>query len=95
MAVLILSEDTPIIEEMNTLGTSSADNKRYDELRALRQTIFEAAIPYLETTFKLKPKDVQAAKTLMNIYRSTSNTDKYQAMKAKVKNLKLEIKRFA
>jgi tetratricopeptide (TPR) repeat protein len=87
MAVIILSEDAPLIEEMNTLGTSSADNKRYDELRAERQKIFEAAIPYLETTFKLKPKDIQAAKTLMNIYQSTFKTDKYKEMKAKVEEL--------
>ena len=87
VAVLILSQDTALVEEMNTLGTSSADNKRYDELQADRQEIFEAAIPYLETTFKLKPKDVQAAKTLMNIYRTTSKTDKYKLMKAKVEEL--------
>ncbi|WP_415190601.1 tetratricopeptide repeat protein [Psychroserpens sp.] len=87
IAVLILAEEGSIVEEMNSLGNSSADNKRYDELRAKRVEIFESAIPYLETTLKLKPKDVQAAQTLMNIYRGSGQTDKYKAMKAKVEAL--------
>ncbi|MFD2916047.1 tetratricopeptide repeat protein [Psychroserpens luteus] len=87
MAVLILAEEGAIVEEMNSLGNSSADNKRYDELRAKRTTIFESAIPYLETTLRLKPKDIQAAQTLMNIYRGSGQTDKYKAMKAKIEEL--------
>jgi len=72
---------------MNSLGTSSADNKRYDELRAERTSIYEQAIPYLETTLKMKPKDIQAAQTLMNIYSATAQTEKFKAMKAKVEEL--------
>lgn len=87
IAVLILAEEGAIVEEMNSLGNSSADNKRYDELRAKRTTIFESAIPYLETTLKMKPKDIQAAQTLMNIYRGSGQTDKYKAMKARVEEL--------
>ncbi|WP_047547624.1 tetratricopeptide repeat protein [Psychroserpens sp. Hel_I_66] len=87
MAVLILSNESAIVEEMNSLGTSSADNKRYDELRAERTSIYEQAIPYLETTLKMKPKDIQAAQTLMNIYSATAQTEKFKAMKAKVEEL--------
>ncbi|MEM5564374.1 tetratricopeptide repeat protein [Psychroserpens sp. AS72] len=87
MAVLILAEEGAIVEEMNSLGNSSADNKRYDELRAKRTTIFESAIPYLETTLKLKPKDIKAVQTLMNIYRGSGQTDKYKEMKARLETL--------
>ena len=87
IAVLILSEESNIVEEMNSLGNSSADNKRYDELRAKRSTIFESAIPYLEATLKLKPKDIQAVQTLMNIYRGSGKTDKYKELKAKLETL--------
>ncbi|WP_040279761.1 tetratricopeptide repeat protein [Psychroserpens damuponensis] len=87
MAVLILADEGAIVEEMNSLGNSSADNKRYDELRAKRTEIFESAIPYLETTLKLKPKDIQAVQTLMNIYRGSGQTDKYKEMKAKLETL--------
>ncbi|WP_299334174.1 tetratricopeptide repeat protein [uncultured Psychroserpens sp.] len=87
MAVLILSREEAIVEEMNSLGTSSADNKRYDELRAERTKLYESAIPYLETALKLKPKSINAAQTLMNIYSATSQMDKFKAMKAKVEEL--------
>ncbi|MDG5492889.1 tetratricopeptide repeat protein [Psychroserpens sp. SPM9] len=87
MAVLILGTEKEIVEEMNSLGTSSADNKRYDELRAERTKIYEAAVPYLETALKLKPNSINAAQTLMNIYSATSQTDKFKAMKAKVEEL--------
>lgn len=88
MAVLILGSEKDIIEEMNSLGTSSADNKRYDELREERTKLYETAIPFLEKTLELKPNDIQAAQTLMNIYSATSQTDKFKAMKAKVQELK-------
>ncbi|MEH6535577.1 MAG: tetratricopeptide repeat protein [Psychroserpens sp.] len=87
MAVLILGTESDIVEEMNSLGTSSADNKRYDELRAKRTNIYETAIPFLETALKLKPNSINAAQTLMNIYSATSQTDKFKAMKAKLEEL--------
>ncbi|SDS62612.1 Flp pilus assembly protein TadD, contains TPR repeats [Formosa sp. Hel1_31_208] len=87
MAVLLLSTEKDLVAEMNSLGTSKADNKRYDELKAQRTSIYESAIPYLETTLKLKPKDIQAAQTLMNIYSAIGETDKFKAMKAKVAEL--------
>lgn len=84
MAVLILSSEKDIIEEMNGLGNSTADNRRYDELKDERMALYETAIPFLEKTLELKPKDVHAAQTLMNIYSATAQTDKFKAMKAKV-----------
>ncbi len=84
MSVLILSQETELVEEMNSLGTSTKDNKRYDELRGKRVEIYESAIPYLETALKLKPESIQAAKTLMNIYSVVGKTDKFKTMKAKV-----------
>jgi len=84
LAVLILSTESTIVEEMNSLGTSNADNIRYDELKEERSQIYSSAIPYLETALKLKPSNISAAQTLMNIYRVTSQTDKYKEMKIKV-----------
>lgn len=84
MAVLILGGEQKIIEQMNSLGNSAADNKKYDELRDSINQLYKDAIPYLESTLKLRPKDIQAAKTLMNIYSSLGETAKFKEMKAKV-----------
>lgn len=87
MAVLILGQEKGIFDKMNALGTSAADDKKYEELQKEKQSLYESAIPFLETTLKLKPKSVQAAKTLMNIYSALSMTDKFKAMKEKVAEL--------
>lgn len=87
IAVLILGKEQAIIDEMNGLGTSTADNKRYDELKEKRIELYKEAVPHLEYTLKLKPKDLQAAKTLMNIYSAIEDTANFKAMKAKVEAL--------
>ncbi|WP_299391407.1 tetratricopeptide repeat protein [uncultured Gelidibacter sp.] len=84
MAVLILSKEQALIEEMNALGSSAADNKKYDELKAERSKLYAEAVPYLETTLKLRPTDLQAAKTLVNIYSALGDTAKMKEMKLKV-----------
>ena len=69
---------------MNGLGTSKADDKRYDELREQRQNIYRKAIPYLSKALEIDAKSVSAAQTLMNIYSVLGETDKYKALKEKV-----------
>ncbi|MGC6430553.1 MAG: tetratricopeptide repeat protein [Jejuia sp.] len=86
-AALVLSGEESIIEEMNGLGTSLADDKRYDELREERQQLYRDAIPYLAKALELNPKSVDAASTLMNIYSVLGETAKYKEMKAKVESM--------
>ncbi|WP_418513180.1 tetratricopeptide repeat protein [Corallibacter sp.] len=87
IAALILDEEKDIIEEMNGLGSSAADNKRYDELKEERMNVYKSAIPYLEAVLKINPDDVQVTKTLMNIYSAIDNTAKFKALKAKLETL--------
>ena len=87
MAVLILQGEKDIIDQMNNLGSSAADNKRYDELRDERIALYKEAIPYLESTLRISPSNLQAAKTLMNIYSAIDETTKFKEMKAKVEAL--------
>jgi len=87
LAVVILAGEADIVEEMNNLGTSSADNKKYDELKAKRTGLYEEAVPYLEKALELKATNIDAARTLMNIYSAIGETDKFKVMKAKVEEL--------
>ncbi|WP_418603258.1 tetratricopeptide repeat protein [Hwangdonia sp.] len=84
MAALILNGEQAIIEEMNGLGTSKKDDLRYDELREERQNIYKSAIPYLDKAIAIDSKNINAAKTLMNIYSVIGETAKYKAMKERV-----------
>ena len=74
-AALILDKDEPIIEEMNSLGMSTADYNRYDELKLIREDLFKSAIPFLEKVYELDPNNIDCIKTLRNIYEQLGNSD--------------------
>jgi tetratricopeptide (TPR) repeat protein len=72
---------------MNALGTSASDNRKYEELKEQRSQLYKEAIPYLEKALELKNSNIDAAKTLMNIYSVLGQTDKFKAMKIKVEEI--------
>ncbi|REG88114.1 tetratricopeptide repeat protein [Winogradskyella sediminis] len=84
IAVVILDGEAKIVEEMNALGTSKADNIKYDELKEKRTKVYEKAIPYLEKALELKNTNIDAARTLMNIYSALGETAKFKEMRTKV-----------
>lgn len=90
LAVLVLDKEQALIEEMNKLGTSAADNKKYDELKVERENLYKQAVPYLSKVLELNPKDLQAAKTLMNIYSALADDANFKAIKAKVEAMENE-----
>ncbi|MBQ0767883.1 MAG: tetratricopeptide repeat protein [Bizionia sp.] len=85
IAALILSEETAVIEEMNSLGSSVADNKRYDELKQKRSDIYNEAIPYLEKVLEVDEDNIDVAKTLKGIYSAIGKDAKYKAIVEKYK----------
>ncbi len=87
IAALILSNEKEIVDKMNALGTSSADNKKYDDFKAQREQIYKDAIPYLESALKLKPENLEVTKTLSNIYSQIGEDAKAKEMKAKMTEL--------
>lgn len=82
LAAVILVQEEPLVEQMNNLGTSKADNLKYDKLLEQRQSLYKAAVPFLSKRLDLKPKDIDTARTLMNIYSVIGDTDKYKELKA-------------
>ena len=85
-AILKLSAEKTIVEEMNGLGTSRADNARYDELKDMRNVMYEEAVPFLEKAIAVDAEadSTELMKTLMSIYSQLGETEKYKALKAKV-----------
>ena len=84
LAALKLENEKAIIDEMNKLGTSTKDMKRYDELKKKREELFRATIPYLEKAVELDPKNVDVSKTLLGVYSALEMTAEYKALKAKI-----------
>ena len=84
LAALKLENEKAIIDEMNKLGTSTKDMKRYDELKKKREELFKATIPYLEKAVELDPKNADVSKTLLGVYSALEMTAEYKALKAKM-----------
>lgn len=83
LAALKLEAEKPIIDEMNKLGTSDKDMKRYDVLKAKRESVFKSVIPYLKKANELDPKNEDVKKTLLGVYSALEMTAEAKALKAK------------
>jgi len=83
LAALKLEAEKPIIDEMNKLGTSAKDMKRYDVLKAQRENVFKSVIPYLKKANELDPKNEDITKTLLGVYSALEMTAEAKALKAK------------
>ena len=87
LASVILSKERPIIDQMNELGMSAADNKKYDELNKEKQEIYEEAKPHLLEALKLDASNKGIIQTLMNIYYQTGEDEKAKQMKIRLDEL--------
>ena len=88
-AALTLEKEGAIIEEMNSLGMSTADYNRYDELKIERENLYRSAIPYLEKVFELENDNLNAARTLKNIFSALGDVEsenKYKTIVADLEN---------
>ena len=81
LVALILEGEERIVEEMNSLGTSSADNVKYDALKLDREELYRECVPILKAFTELGDNE-DAIKTLMNIYGTLGDNEGYKEMKA-------------
>ena len=85
LAVLKLQNEKPLIEEMNKLGTSDKDMKRYDVLKKKREDLFKSTLPYLKKAYELDPQNEDIVKTLSGVYGALEMTAEKNALKANMK----------
>lgn len=90
LAVLKLSQESKLVEEMNSLGMSAADNKRYEQLKKDRENLYEDTLPYLEKALEINPNNIEVIRTIMNIHGQLGNDAKHDAIKAKLDALSTE-----
>ena len=80
LVALILDGEQDIVNEMNSLGTSRADNLRYDELKIVREDLYKKCVPILRDLIAIN-NNVEAIRTLMNIYGTLGDNPGYVEMK--------------
>ncbi len=85
ISLIKLGEEDTINEEMNKLGTSSADNKRYDALKQKKVDLYIEVAPILEKAAVLRPDDIGVLRTLMNMYTQMGDEAKSEVYRVKLK----------
>jgi len=81
-----IEEGNKLVEEMNSLGTSDADFKKYDELKAKKVSLFEQAANTLLQYLDNNPNGSNNIfGQLNNIYLAIGDVEKAKMYKAKIK----------
>lgn len=83
LGALAIEGDDKIVKEMQGLGMSPKESKRYDELKKKRGEMFRNAVPYYEKAMELDPNDESIKSMLLNIYQFLEMDAKHKALKAK------------
>ncbi len=83
LAEIKLRADKTFVEQMNKLGTSDSDNKKFDEIREKQKANYREVLPLLEKAMELKTDNEAAKTTLLGVYQALEMTAKYKELKAK------------
>lgn len=83
LGILQLHGEDKIVDEMNSLGTSPKEMKRYDELKKQRDDKYRKAIKHLERAHQLEPDNENVKTTLGTLYQGLNMEKEYNALKAK------------
>jgi hypothetical protein len=67
LAAVYVNKAKEVNIEMNKLGNSAADIKKYDEMKGQIKTLYVQAKPYLEKAKEIDPNEVQVTRTLTQI----------------------------
>lgn len=81
LAALLLAPDKEIVEKMKALGSSRADQEKYDALVEKRKAMFKQALPYMEKAYSYDQKDKGIIQALIEAYRVLQMKDKMEEMK--------------
>ncbi|WGK64207.1 tetratricopeptide repeat protein [Croceiramulus getboli] len=87
VSAILLEEDQKLVDEMNNLGMSAADNKKYEALKKKRFDLYRSAIPYLEKAVAGAPGNKGVVQTLYNIYLQLGEQAKADEYKAKLDSM--------
>lgn len=86
LGVLMLKDEQKIVDQMNKLGTSASDNKKYDQLKKQRDDMYRKSLSYFEKAYALDPNNQTLLPMLSNVYQALEMTAKVKEVKAKIKS---------
>lgn len=82
-----IDEAADVVDQMNKLGNSAADNKKFDQLQAQQTSLYKESVKVLEGLSANVPDDVNVLRQLKSLYSFLGEDDKFKAVKAKLTEL--------
>lgn len=82
-----LDEAADVVDKMNQLGNSSADNKKFEEYQAQQTELYREALKILEKVADKAPENVIVLKQLKGLYSFLGEDAKFKKVKAKLEEL--------
>ena len=87
LAGLFLDQTVALIEKMNSLGLSAADQKKYSTIKKKRNNLYAQAKPYLEEAVRINDTAVEVLGALKEVCYQTDDIDCWKRTNARIKEL--------
>ena len=81
LSTTYLEEGNALVEQMNKLGTSKADNEKFDKLRGEKDELFKKGASILEDFIKVHGNTDSILEQLKIIYGALGDTSNFQRIK--------------
>ncbi|EDP95248.1 tetratricopeptide repeat protein [Kordia algicida OT-1] len=82
-----LDEASDVVDKMNELGNSAADNKKFEEYQAQQTALYRKSLKVLEGISQSVPDDVKILKQLKGLYSFLGEDEKFKKVKARLQEL--------
>jgi len=84
---LYLDQTAPLVDKMNDLGLSQADQKKYNALKKQRNNLYKIAKPYLEEAVRIDNTAIQVLNALKEVCYQTDDIDCWKKTNDRIKEL--------
>lgn len=84
LSAVRLDEGQLLLDQMNKLGTTAAENKKFDVLKEKRIVLLKDSMQLLEKTVNLDSKNKDAKDVLLSVYKALEMKEKAKALQAQM-----------
>lgn len=84
---LYLDQAAPLVDKMNNLGLSQADQKKYNSLKKQRNALYTLAKPFLEEAVRIDDNAIQVLSALKDVCYQTDDIECWRATNNRIKEL--------
>jgi tetratricopeptide (TPR) repeat protein len=84
---LYLDQAAPLVDKMNNLGLSQADQKKYNSLKKQRNALYSQAKPFLEEAVRIDDTAYQVLSALKDVCYQTDDIDCWKRTNTRMKEL--------